>query len=109
MEKSMFDFKKVSIILLLGAFFAFDVSAKEEGEKKKIEAEPDKTRKCEKTDSLNAKQEKLLTKDDKAEVKKHHPSSSMSSMSYNILFQVIYRYSFDEIFDSPAASEIVTN
>jgi len=108
----MFDFKKVSIILLLGAFFAFDVSAKEEGEKKKIEAEPDKTRKCEKTDSLNAKQEKLLTKDDKAEVKKHHPSSSMSSMSsmsYNILFQVIYRYSFDEIFDSSGASEIVTN
>ena len=47
-----FDIKKASvIILLLGAFFAFDVSAKDKEdrnlEKEKVEAEPEK-RKCEK-------------------------------------------------------------
>ncbi|WP_375579897.1 hypothetical protein ABWH96_02110 [Marivirga tractuosa] len=108
----MFDFKKTSIIiLLLGAFCAFDVSAKEKEEKNKdkeeVEAEPDK-KKCEKTDSLNQLNEKLIVKDS-LDQQKHNAPSSMSSMSYNILFQVIYRYSFKEIFDSPAASEIVTN
>lgn len=108
----MFDFKKVSIIvLLLSAFFAFDVLAKEKEEKnkekEKVEAEPEK-KKCEKTDSLNQFKERAIVKDT-VEQNKHNAPSSMSSMSYNILFQVIYRYSFKEIFDSPAASEIVTN
>ncbi|MGJ3235215.1 hypothetical protein [Marivirga sp.] len=102
-------YKKAGIIiLLLASFFAFDVSAKEKEDKKeKVEAEPEK-KKCEKTDSLNALQEKAIVKDSLNESKNNAPSS-MSSMAYNILFQVIYRYSFKEIFDSPAASEIVTN
>lgn len=106
----MFDFKKTGIIiLLLGAFCAFDVSAKKEGEEekeKKVETEPEK-KKCEKTDSLNILKERAVLKDS-VNHNKNTPSS-MSSMSYNILFQVIYRYSFKEIFDSPAASEIVAN
>ncbi len=106
----MFDFKKISIIiLLLGAFCAFDVTAKENDnkEKEKVETEPEK-KKCNKTDSLNDLREKVIVKDSLNQ-NKHNTPSSMSSMSYNILFQVIYRYSFKEIFDSPAASEIVTN
>jgi hypothetical protein len=108
----MFDFKKASIVvLLLVAFFAFDVSAKEKEEKNKekdkVEAEPEK-KKCENADSLNQIQEREIVKDS-VEQNRHNVPSSMSSMSYNILFQVIYRYSFKEIFDSPAASEIVTN
>jgi len=107
----MFDFKKTSIIIfLLVAVFAFDVSAKEKEDKKekeKVETEPEK-KKCNKTDSLNNLKEKVMVKDSLNE-DKHNTPSSMSSMSYNILFQVIYRYSFKEIFDSPAASEIVTN
>ncbi|WMN12345.1 hypothetical protein QYS49_33305 [Marivirga salinae] len=106
----MFDFKKTSIIiLLLGAFCAFDVTAKEKDnkEKEKVETEPEK-KKCNKTDSLNNLREKVIVKDSLNQ-NKHHTPSSMSSMSYNILFQVIYRYSFKEIFDSPGASEIVTN
>ncbi|WP_296619557.1 hypothetical protein [Marivirga sp.] len=104
----MFDFKKASIIiLLLGAFCVFEVSAKEKEEKEKVEAEPEK-KKCEKTDSLNQFKERAIVKDSLEQNKQNTPSS-MSSMSYNILFQVIYRYSFKEIFDSPAASEIVTN
>jgi hypothetical protein len=87
------------------------VSAKEKKdknkEKDKIEAEPEK-KKCEKTDSLSQLTEKALVQDSLSKHKNNAPSS-MSSMSYNILFQVIYRYSFKEIFDSPAASEIVTN
>jgi hypothetical protein len=104
------DFKKTSfIILLLVAFFAFDVSAKEKEEKDnaKVEAEPEK-KKCEKTDSLKNLEKRAIVKDSLSEEKSTTPSS-MSSMSYNILFQVIYRYSFKEIFESPAASEIVTN
>jgi hypothetical protein len=104
------DFKKTGIIiLLLGVFCTFDVLAKEkeEKEKTKVEAEPDK-KKCEKTDSLSSLRERIIIKDSVKEEKSNAPSS-MSSMSYNILFQVIYRYSFKEIFDSPAASEIVTN
>lgn len=109
----MFDFKKTGIIfLLLGAFCAFDVSAKETKDKNKgkenIEVEPEK-KKCNKTDSLNQLSEQLIVKDSLNEDKNNNTPSSMSSMSYNILFQVIYRYSFKEIFDSPAASEIVTN
>jgi hypothetical protein len=107
----MLNFKKAGIIiLLLASFYAFDVSAKEKKDKKekeKVEAEPEK-KKCEKTDSLNALKERAILKDSVDQNKKNAPSS-MSSMSYNILFQVIYRYSFKEIFDSPAASEIVTN
>lgn len=106
----MLDFKKSClIIILLGAFCAFDVSATEkEGEKKeKVEVEPEK-KKCEKTDSLNELRERAIVQDSLNQHKNNAPSS-MSSMSYNILFQVIYRYSFKEIFDSPAASEIVTN
>jgi hypothetical protein len=107
----MFDFKKTSIIILLiSAFFAFDVSAKDKkdkSEKERLEAEPEK-KKCEKTDSLNTLKERAVLQDSLKENKNNTPSS-MSSMSYNILFQVIYRYSFKEIFDSPAASEIVTN
>jgi len=107
----MFDFKKSCIIiLLLGAFCAFDVSAKEkekEDKKEKVETEPDK-KKCAETDSLANLKEKAVVKDSLNSDKENAPSS-MSSMSYNILFQVIYRYSFKEIFDSPAASEIVTN
>ncbi|SMG20798.1 hypothetical protein SAMN05661096_01125 [Marivirga sericea] len=97
------------IILLLGAFCTFDVSAKEkeEKEKAKVEAEPDK-KKCDKSDSLSSLRNRAVVKDSLNEEKSNAPSS-MSSMSYNILFQVIYRYSFKEIFDSPAASEIVTN
>lgn len=106
----MFDFKKASIIvLLLGAFCAFDVSAKvkKNKEKEKVETEPEK-KKCNKTDSLNDLREQPILKDSLNQDRNNVPSS-MSSMSYNILFQVIYRYSFKEIFDSPAASEIVTN
>lgn len=107
----MLDCRKVGIIiLLLASFYAFDVSAKEkedEKEKEKVEAEPDK-KECAKTDSLNALKERAVLKDSLNQSKSNTPSS-MSSMSYNILFQVIYRYSFKEIFDSPAASEIVTN
>ncbi|MGM0579374.1 MAG: hypothetical protein ACQETL_01750 [Bacteroidota bacterium] len=108
----MLDFKKSCIIIvLLGAFCAFDVSAKEKEEKKnekeKVETEPEK-KKCEKTDSINELRERAMVKDSLNQQKNDSPSS-MSSMSYNILFQVIYRYSFKEIFDSPAASEIVTN
>jgi hypothetical protein len=106
------DFKKIGIIvLLLGAFCAFDVSAKEKEEQKeeKIEAEPEK-KKCEKSDSLINIQERAIVQDSVSEDQHHNNApSSMSSMSYNILFQVIYRYSFKEIFDSPAASDIVTN
>jgi hypothetical protein len=104
----MIDFKKTSIIIfLLGAILVFDTSAlAKEKEKEKVEAEPEK-KICEKTDSLNILKEKAMVKDS-LDQNKNAPSS-MSSMSYNILFQVIYRYSFKEIFDSPAASEIVTN
>lgn len=106
----MFDFKKTSIIiLLLGAFWTFDVTAKEKENKnkEKVETEPEK-KKCNKTDSLNGLTERVIVKDSLRQ-DKHTTPSSMSSMSYNILFQVIYRYSFKEIFDSPASSEIVTN
>lgn len=108
----MFEFKKASIIiLLLGAVCAFDVSAKEKKdkakEKVKVEIEPEK-KKCNESDSLNKLQERAIVKDSLSQNRNNTPSS-MSSMSYNILFQVIYRYSFKEIFDSPAASEIVTN
>ncbi|WKV13442.1 hypothetical protein [Marivirga harenae] len=107
----MLNHKKTGIIILiLASFYAFDVSAKEKDEKKekeKVEAEPEK-KKCEKTDSLNALKEQAIVKDSLSQDRNNAPSS-MSSMSYNILFQVIYRYSFKEIFDSPAASEIVTN
>lgn len=106
----MFEFKKASIIiLLLGAVCAFDVSAKGEKnkEKEKVEIEPEK-KKCNKSDSLNELSERAIVQDSINHNKNNVPSS-MSSMSYNILFQVIYRYSFKEIFDSPAASEIVTN
>lgn len=107
----MFEFKKSCIlILLLGVFFAFDVSAKAEDDKReneKVEMEPDK-KKCTKADSLSDFRERAILKDSLEQGKSNAPSS-MSSMSYNILFQVIYRYSFKEIFDSPAASEIVTN
>jgi len=107
----MFDFKKSCIIiLLLGAFCAFDATAKEkekeEKKNSKVEAEPEK-KKCNKTDSLSQLSEKAIVAD--SVNRDNNTPSSMSSMSYNILFQVIYRYSFKEIFDSPAASEIVTN
>ena len=107
----MFDLKRsYLIILLLGAFCAFDVSAKGKRISEKIEPEPDKN-KTVRTDSLeNLKERALIVNvDSVTEDKKTNTPSSMSSMSYNILFQVIYRYSFKEIFDSPAASEIVTN
>jgi len=105
----MFDLKKTSIIvLLLGAFCAFDVSAETAEDKKEkyktIEVDPEKKSK---TDSLANIREKPMLKD--SVDNKANSQSSMSSMSYNILFQVIYRYSFKEIFDSPAASEIVSN
>ncbi|HET8861388.1 hypothetical protein [Marivirga sp.] len=108
----MFDFKKTSIIiLLLSTFCAIDVSAKEKEvktkEKVKVETEPEK-KKCERTDSLNFVGDRAIVKDSLSKTE-HNTPSSMSSMSYNILFQVIYRYSFKEIFNSPAASEIVTN
>ncbi|ADR22506.1 hypothetical protein MATR_36480 [Marivirga tractuosa] len=107
----MLNFNKAGIIiLLLATFLAFDVSAKKKEDKKKekdkVEAEPDK--KCEKTDSLSELKQRAVVQDSLNQHKSNVPSS-MSSMSYNILFQVIYRYSFKEIFDSPAASDIVTN
>lgn len=109
----MLDFKKTGIIiLLLGAFCSFDVLARERDNKireiERVEIEPETKKKCAKTDSLNNIRERAMVKDSLSRHTKNTPSS-MSSMSYNILFQVIYRYSFKEIFDSPSASEIVTN
>lgn len=74
---------------------------------KKDVSSKDPVKKISKTDSLSN-----YTNDNKASdsiAHKAHNPSSMSSMSYNILFQVIYRFSFSEIFDSPSSSEIVTD
>ncbi len=75
-------------------------------DKSTMVADPEK--KLSKTDSLSILQQEKPIKKEPSVQKVHNPSS-MSSMSYNILFQVIYRFSFSEIFDSPSSSEIVTD
>ncbi|MBK6265563.1 hypothetical protein JKA74_10985 [Marivirga sp. S37H4] len=107
--------KSIGLALVLGIFtitagFASNLHT-EDKEKlpdpKKTATSKDPVKKTIKTDSLTNYNKE--TKSDSITVHKAHNPSSMSSMSYNILFQVIYRYSFSEIFDSPSGSEIVTD
>ncbi len=81
-------------------------SCKIDPDKITVAKEPEK--KTEKTDSLSQHKTEVKYKTDSTQEKSVNPSS-MSSMSYNILFQVIYRFSFSEIFDSPSKSEIITD
>jgi hypothetical protein len=74
----------------------------------KISTTKDPEKKIIKTDSVAVYKKEIKNKSDSTQQKPANPSS-MSSMSYNILFQVIYRFSFSEIFDSPARSEIITD
>lgn len=107
--------RSIGLIFMLGFFtisggYAAD-SIKEEKKKtedaeKKSALEPEK--KGVKADSISHFARKTEAKTDSTSSKSHNPSS-MSSMSYNILFQVIYRFSFSEIFDSPSGSEIVSH
>lgn len=75
----------------------------------KIITTKDPDKKTEKSDSSAHYSEEIKQKKDTTTQQKAGNPSSMSSMSYNILFQVIYRFSFSEIFDSPSSSEIVTD
>lgn len=74
----------------------------------KITTTKDPDKKTEKSDSSAHFSKEVQVKKDTSHQKTGNPSS-MSSMSYNILFQVIYRFSFSEIFDSPSRSEIITD
>ncbi len=74
----------------------------------KVTATKDPDKKSEKSDSIAHYNKEVKYKTDTTQQKAGNPSS-MSSMSYNILFQVIYRFSFSEIFDSPSKSEIITD
>ncbi|GAA5033292.1 hypothetical protein GCM10011506_25340 [Marivirga lumbricoides] len=108
--------RSIGLILTLGFFtisggYATSDSIKEEKKKtedseKKSNLDPDK--KGIKADSISNFTKKVEAKTDSTASKSQNPSS-MSSMSYNILFQVIYRFSFSEIFDSPSSSEIVSH
>lgn len=108
--------RSIGLICMLGFFtisggYAADSIKEEEKKKtedaeKKSSLEPDK--KGVKADSISNFSKKAEAKTDSTASKSNNPSS-MSSMSYNILFQVIYRFSFSEIFDSPSGSEIVSH
>lgn len=75
----------------------------------KITTTKDPDKKTVKSDSSAHISKEIKYKNDSTVQQREGNPSSMSSMSYNILFQVIYRFSFSEIFDSPSSSEIVTD
>lgn len=109
-SKHPYIFCLVFFTLFSISSISFAVDPVKEGEVRNVptkEIDPEKS-KCNKTDSLAGPHKKAQIKIDST-ANRGNNQSSMSSMSYNILFQVIYRYSFKEIFDSPAAPEIITN
>lgn len=114
-KTKIYRYSGIFFLLCLFSFSAINVSASEISLEKEKIIDPDKItvakdpdKKTEKTDSLSHYNKEVKYKNDSIEQKAGNPSS-MSSMSYNILFQVIYRFSFSEIFDSPSKSELITD
>lgn len=95
------------LLILGGASYASGSETEEtEEKKKKVEAsvsegDPVEDKTLIKADSLQ-QDEKVARPDSVA----NPHNSTMSSMSYNILFQVIYRYSFSEIFSGNSSNNI---